>query len=146
MKRKLLLPKIFVFTLALVITSMSFELTAQTVVKVPISAITNTASYHQHIYVTAPGYYKVIRYFLVLGPVSGDPRVAFDACDVCFAAKRGYKQVGDLMVCNNCGQTFPSVRINVEKGGCNPAPLNRVVDGDNLIIKVEDIYSGSKFF
>jgi len=27
------------------------------------------------------------------------------------------------MVCNQCGQTFPSVKINEVKGGCNPAAL-----------------------
>ena len=50
------------------------------------------------------------------------------------------------MICNNCGQTFPTNRINVEKGGCNPAPLKRTVANGQLIINVEDIYSGIRYF
>jgi uncharacterized membrane protein len=50
------------------------------------------------------------------------------------------------MVCNNCGQRFPSERINVEKGGCNPAPLDRTVDGSDLVIKINDIEGGKKYF
>ena len=64
-------------------------------------------------------------YFFVLKSSDGIIRAAFDACDVCYEARLGYRQEGDLMVCNNCGRQFPSVRINVEEGGCNPAPLER---------------------
>ena len=67
--------------------------------------------------------------FFVLKSQDGVIRAAFDACDVCFHEKKGYHQEGDLMVCNNCGQTFPSNRINVEQGGCNPAPLERQTAG-----------------
>jgi uncharacterized membrane protein len=50
------------------------------------------------------------------------------------------------MVCNNCGQRFPSVKINEIKGGCNPAPLNRKVVGDKLVIKVADIIEGGDLY
>jgi uncharacterized membrane protein len=73
-------------------------------------------------------------------------RAAFDACDVCFPAKKGYSQDGDVMICNNCGRRFHTSRINVEKGGCNPAPLQRTVVGDELVIKVADIAPGGRFF
>ncbi|HEY7527662.1 MAG TPA: Fe-S-containing protein, partial [Candidatus Deferrimicrobiaceae bacterium] len=59
-------------------------------------------------------------HYFVLRSSDGTYRAAFDACDVCFRANRGYRQEGDLMVCNQCGQTFPSVKINEVKGGCNP--------------------------
>ena len=84
--------------------------------------------------------------FFVLKSSDGIIRAAFDACDVCFLEKKGYRQDGDLMVCNNCGQTFPSVRINVEKGGCNPAPLERNVAGGKLELLVTDIHKGERFF
>ena len=29
------------------------------------------------------------------------------------------------MVCLNCDQRFPTDKVNVVKGGCNPAPLKR---------------------
>lgn len=84
--------------------------------------------------------------FFVLKSSDGVVRAAFDACDVCFKERKGYRQEGDLMVCNNCGQKFPSVKINVVKGGCNPAPLDRVVQGENLVLRASDIESGGFYF
>jgi uncharacterized membrane protein len=84
--------------------------------------------------------------FFVLKSSDGVIRAAFDACDVCYPEKKGYRQEGDLMVCNNCGQQFPSVRINEVKGGCNPSPLARSVQGDKLVFKAADIESGSFYF
>lgn len=88
---------------------------------------------------------KIIRYF-VLKSSDGVIRAAFDACDSCFAEKKGYHQEGDEMVCNNCQLRFPSVKINEEKGGCNPAPLDRTVDGNNVVIKISDIKNGKEYF
>jgi uncharacterized membrane protein len=84
--------------------------------------------------------------FFVLRSSDGVIRAAFDACDVCFKERKGYRQEGDLMVCNNCGQRFPSVKINVLRGGCNPAPLDRVVQGENLVLRASDIESGGFYF
>ena len=47
-----------------------------------------------------------VKYF-VLKSSDGKVRAAFDACDVCFAQKKGYQQEGDEMVCGNCGQPLP---------------------------------------
>lgn len=88
---------------------------------------------------------KTVRYF-VMKSSDGIIRTAFDACDVCWRAGKGYYQEGDHMVCRNCGRRFASVLINEVKGGCNPAPLNRSIDGDKLIIKVNDILDGYKYF
>ena len=84
--------------------------------------------------------------FFVVKSSDGIVRAAFDACDVCFPEKKGYTQDGDFMICNNCGRRFHSTRINVVEGGCNPAPLNREVVADNLVIKVEDVVPGARFF
>ena len=86
-----------------------------------------------------------IRYF-ILKSTDGVIRAAFDACDVCWPEGKGYYQEGDTMVCRNCGRRFDSVRINEVKGGCNPAPLNRSVEGDQLVIKVDDILQGKTYF
>jgi uncharacterized membrane protein len=77
--------------------------------------------------------------FFVLKSKDGVIRAAIDACDVCYKAGKGYYQEGDFMVCENCGQRFASNRINVIKGGCNPAPLDRTVSGDKLVIAMKDI-------
>ena len=88
---------------------------------------------------------KNIRFF-VLTSNDGIVRAAFDACDVCYSAKKGYSQEGDYMVCNNCGQKFHESKINVVKGGCNPAPLNRKTSDGNVIIAADDFREGIKFF
>jgi len=81
--------------------------------------------------------------FFVLKSADGVLRAAIDACDVCYRSGLGYYQEGDNMVCKNCGQKFASNKINVIKGGCNPAPLNRTVDGDKLVIQMRDINMNS---
>ncbi len=86
-----------------------------------------------------------VRYF-VLKSSDGVIRAAFDACDVCWPAGKGYYQEGDEMICRNCGRRFASVLVNEVQGGCNPAPLTRKVEGDQLIIKVDDIRHGKSYF
>jgi uncharacterized membrane protein len=81
--------------------------------------------------------------FFVLKSADGVLRAAIDACDVCYRSGLGYYQEGDNMVCKNCGQKFASNKINVIKGGCNPAPLNRTVSGDKLVIQMKDINMNS---
>jgi uncharacterized membrane protein len=86
-----------------------------------------------------------IRYFVVK---SADDvvRAAFDACDVCWRAGKGYAQEGDFMVCRNCGQRFHSTKVNEVKGGCNPAPLERRIENGMLLIRVSDILEGKTYF
>jgi len=100
----------------------------------------------------APKYYshktssgKQVKFF-VLKSSDGVVRAAFDACDVCYQSKKGYRQEGNFMVCNNCGQRFVSTKINEIRGGCNPAPLERTVAGDKLVIAIADILTGQRYF
>jgi uncharacterized membrane protein len=34
---------------------------------------------------------------------------------------------------------FASAKINEVKGGCNPAPLTRTIEGDKVVIAMADI-------
>jgi uncharacterized membrane protein len=87
-----------------------------------------------------------IKYFVIQSS-DGVIRTAFDACDVCWPSGKGYYQAGDYMVCRNCGKHFASIKVNEIKGGCNPAPLNRKVVGENIVIQVQDILEGGvKYF
>ena len=86
-----------------------------------------------------------IKYFIIKSS-DGVIRAAFDACDVCWPAGKGYFQQGDVMVCRNSGRKFASVLVNEVKGGCNPAPLTRTVKDDQLIIEVKDIIEGKRYF
>ena len=84
--------------------------------------------------------------FFILKSADGTVRAAFNACDVCYPYRKGYRQEGDEVVCNNCGRRFPANQINVVQGGCNPAPLDRSVDSDTLLIRAEDLAAGVKYF
>ena len=88
---------------------------------------------------------ETIRYF-VLKSSDGVLRAAFDACDVCWPAGKGYYQDGDHMVCRNCGRRFASVLVNEVQGGCNPAPLSRKLENDKLVIQIKDIEQGRQYF
>ena len=84
--------------------------------------------------------------FFVMRSSDGVARAAFDACDVCFRERRGYRQVGDSMVCNSCGKLFRSTDINIVQGGCNPVPLTRTLIGDKLVLKAIDLAQGAAYF
>lgn len=86
-----------------------------------------------------------IAYF-ILKSTDGVIRAAFDACDVCWPEGKGYVQDGTAMICRNCGRRFESVQINVIQGGCNPAPLNRRMEGDRVVIRVDDLKQGRRYF
>lgn len=88
---------------------------------------------------------NTIRYFLLKSD-DGVIRAAFDACDVCYRSKKGYSQQGNFMVCNNCGMRFHSRKINEVQGGCNPAPLVRTLENNNVYIKTSDLAGGAGFF
>jgi len=87
----------------------------------------------------------VIRYF-VLQSLDGKIRSAFDACDSCWPAGKGYRQDGDEMVCQNCRMRFTSNKVMEVKGGCNPSPLPNRVEGGQVVILVKDIEAGRGYF
>jgi len=110
-------------------------------VKIPISKISDG---NIHYYEFQDGA-KSVKFFVIKDNY-GTIRAAFDACDVCYPEKKGYRQEGDYVICNNCGQRFHESRINEVRGGCNPSPLNRYIDGQYLVIKVDDIRKGAFYF
>ena len=103
--------------------------------EIPVASISDGRAHH---YQVQAGDGTMVTFF-VLKSSDGVLRAAIDSCDVCYRSGLGYYQEGDNMVCKNCGQKFASTKINVIKGGCNPAPLNRVVAGDKLVINMSDI-------
>jgi uncharacterized membrane protein len=109
--------------------------------RIPLQTLSDGKARH---YTVAAGG-KEITFFVVRSP-DGVVRAAFDACDVCFRSGKGYVQEGEHMVCVECGQRFHVSRINVLEGGCNPAPLNRSVEGDMLILMEQDVAKGAVYF
>ena len=82
-----------------------------------------------------------IIYFFVVKDKNGIYRAAASACQVCFAVGRGFRQEGDEIVCNNCGNRYPIEKIATEKGGCNPGPIdpNLEVRNGDIIVKQVDL-------
>jgi len=97
-------------------------------------------------------FYKVslnngeVHFFAVKG-ADGRISTALDACDVCYKERKGYQQQGDVMLCRNCSLTFPIDRIGPSSvGGCNPHFLPSQVEGDRLVIAVEQLQGGIRYF
>jgi uncharacterized membrane protein len=110
-------------------------------VKIPVAEVSDGQA---HFYGFKTGG-KEIQFFVIKSR-DGVLRTALNACDVCFPEKKGYAQRGGDMVCNNCGQHFHTERIMEVKGGCNPSPLPRTVDGKSVIIREADLAAGAKYF
>ncbi len=97
-----------------------------------------------HFYVFQTGG-KDIRFFL-LRDAEGGVRAALDACHNCFRAKRGYRQEGNTVICNNCGMSFKYENIGIVNGGCNPISITKKMAGQFVVLKTQDLEAGAKFF
>lgn len=85
---------------------------------IPVSEISETANFYP---VNVDG--KDMEVLAVKAP-DGTIRTAFNTCQICYSSGRGYyKQQGDLLVCQNCGNRFSMDLVEVESGGCNPWPI-----------------------
>lgn len=61
----------------------------------------------------------------------------FDTCEICPA--KGFLQEGeDTLVCKNCNAPIDMSTLS-EGGGCNPMVLESSVEGDNVVIELEDL-------
>lgn len=109
---------------------------------IPISDLSTTATFFEFDAHTA-----TVKFFAVLDG-SGSVHVAFDACDVCYGAKLGYSQQGDMMICNSCGNAFSITGIGTENrgGGCWPGYLEITVTESDVIIDPEVLKAGAWYF
>ena len=105
-------------------------------IRIPISEIEHNAKFYS--YETSDG--VTVRYFAVIGP-EGEVHVAIDACDLCYGANKGYRQIDDVMHCVNCGREFPIRSIGTEntEGGCWPSFIPIAIDSDDVVIKTSDL-------
>ena len=81
--------------------------------------------------------------FLVMRRGGGDLRVAFDACELC--GGRGYVQDAIHLVCLACAADINPSTLGAG-GGCNPIPLPHRVEGDQLVIRVQDLSTHRPMF
>lgn len=105
-------------------------------INIPLSDVTTEAKWYEYDF---DG--KKMKFFMVKAS-DGSIKTAFDACDVCYTEKKGYRQEGDYMICNNCGNRYLIDDLgtkNKKQGGCWPGYLAHTIQGDNILIKESDI-------
>ena len=86
--------------------------------------------------------------FFAIRDTDGSVHVATDACDVCYASKKGYHQEGGDMVCNNCGKHFSVQSIGTAntQGGCWPSFVKMHVDGGKVVVENQDLAAKAFMF
>lgn len=108
-------------------------------------AVAKVSDGRAHFYQYEDGGKKIA--FVVVKASDGQYRTAFDACDACFRAKKGYEQKGDLLVRQNCNRKFAIDRIAAhEVGGCNPSFLPGKASSTSIIVTAADLKAGARFF
>lgn len=111
---------------------------------IPVSEITDTASFYP---VTVDG--TDMEIIAVKAP-DGTIRTAFNTCQVCFSSGRGYyKQEGNNLVCQNCGNSFDMSQVEVQSGGCNPWPIfdeNKTVTDESITISSDFLKDSEQIF
>lgn len=103
--------------------------------------VTHTASFHPY---DSNGTYMEV---IAVLDSDGEVRTSFNTCQVCYSSGRGYyEQLGDQLICNNCGNRFTIDQIGYIKGGCNPVPITdsqkkETEDTVTITAKVMDEYA-----
>jgi uncharacterized membrane protein len=112
--------------------------------KITKADITEKASFYP--YKEAGNYMEVI----ALKASDGTIRTALNTCQVCYDSGKGYyEQVGDTLVCQNCGNVFGVDDVEIVKGGCNPVPIlkeNKTEDGEFVTISGEFLADNQDYF
>lgn len=111
---------------------------------IPISEISETAKFYP---VDIDGTRLEV---VAVEAADGSIRTAFNTCQVCYDSGRGYyKQEGNKLVCQNCGNQFPMDRVEVESGGCNPWPIfdqNKTVTDSSITISYDFLKESKGIF
>ena len=111
---------------------------------IPVKDVTETATFYP---ITVDG---VKMEALAVKAPDGTIRTALNTCQVCFDSGRGYyKQEGDVLVCQNCGNRFRTSDVEKVKGGCNPVPVlteDKVVTDDTITIPAEFLQQAKVLF
>ncbi|MFZ3207662.1 MAG: Fe-S-containing protein [Geobacteraceae bacterium] len=110
-------------------------------IKVKIDEVMD-GNLHRYAYVTDDGH--VVRFFLI-NRSRGQAKigVVYDACMLC--GDMGYVQEKNEVICIAC-----NVRIFIpsigKAGGCNPIPLVHKVEGEYVIVSIEELDNGARYF
>ena len=71
----------------------------------------------------------------------------FDACYTCYKYKKGYREEGSDLVCNECNLKFRLAEEHWDTShGCCPIAVKSRTDGTELVIASKDLEKGEKLF
>ncbi len=71
----------------------------------------------------------------------------FDACYTCYKKKKGYREEGSDLVCNECNLRFKLAEEHWDAShGCCPISIKSRIEGGELLISAKDIEKGEKLF
>lgn len=80
----------------------------------------------------------------------GTIRTSLNTCQVCWDSGRGYyKQQGNELVCQNCGNRFNINQIEKQKNGCNPVPISedqKTENTDTVTVTGDTLATFEHFF
>lgn len=87
---------------------------------------------------------------IVVKASDGSVRTAFNTCQVCNNSGKGYyKQDGNQLVCQNCGNRFGMDDVEVTRGGCNPVPLSeeyKTINTDTITVSKDILKQAAVLF
>jgi len=111
-------------------------------IRIPVKAV-NDGKVHLYTYKKSG---KRIN-LLVRTDGSGDLSVYFDACFTCYKHKKGYRQEGSDLVCNECSMRYRLADSKWDNtGGCSPILLKSTISDGFIILKTENVEKGLKLF
>ncbi|WP_333791725.1 DUF2318 domain-containing protein [Muricomes intestini] len=120
------------------------EIAAESNLVIPVNELSGTVKFYP---VTVDGIDMEI---LAVKDEEGNIRTAFNTCQVCYSSGRGYyKQVGDKLVCQNCGNQFTVEQVEVLSGGCNPLPIfseDKTETADSVTINYDFLKEATQIF
>lgn len=62
---------------------------------------------------------------IALKGTDGGVQMAYNTCQVCAGSPYAYFEIsGNMLTCQNCGNTFSTSAVGKAAGGCNPMPVN----------------------
>lgn len=104
-------------------------------IEIDASEVTSSARFYSY---DAAG--TEVRFFAVRG-TDGKVRIALDACDVCYSVKKGYRQAGTNMKCNNCGNEYATDGIGTEniQGGCWPSYVPMSEEAGKILVATKGL-------
>ena len=111
-------------------------------IEIDPSEVTNSARFYSY---DASG--TEVRFFAVRG-TNGNLRIALDACDVCYSVKKGYRQAGTNMKCNNCGNEYATDGIGTKniEGGCWPSYIPIEEGSGKILVDTKDLRDKNYMF